>query len=57
MIDPNHMTLSLWLILGLSLMLPVGFFIVVLNMQRSKRRYERMKREAEEARRRERNRL
>lgn len=57
MIDPHHMTLSLWLILGLSLMLPVGFFIVVLNMQRSKRRYERMKREAKEARRRERNRL
>ena len=56
-IDPNYMTGPLWLILGVSLLLPLCYFTVALNMERTRRRYERMKREAEEARRRHRNRL
>ena len=53
MIDPQHMTASLWLLLFLFIVLPLCFFTVAFNMQRTRRRYERMREQAESKRSRE----
>ena len=57
MIDVNHMTPGLWVLLAIFTIAPFAYLIVLINMQRTRARYERMKREAERARRRHRNRL
>jgi len=57
MIDPNHMTPALWLLLALFTAAPFAYLVIVINMHRTRARYERMKREAERARRQHRNRL
>jgi len=57
MIDPQYMTPALWLLLALFTAAPFAYLIVMINMRRTRARYERMKREAEKARRRHRNRL
>jgi len=57
MIDVNHMTGGLWLLLALFTAAPFGYLIVCINMRRTRARYERMRREAERARRQHRNRL
>lgn len=57
MIDVNHMTPDLWLLLAVCTIAPFAYLIVMINMRRTRARYERMKREAEKARRQHRNRL
>jgi len=57
MIDPNHMTGGLWILLALFTAAPFAYLVIVINLARSRARYERMKREADKARRRHRNRL
>ena len=53
MIDPQHMTASLWLLLFLFIFLPLCYFTVAFNMERTRRRYERMRDQAESKRSRE----
>ena len=57
MIDVNHMTPALWLLLALFTIAPFGYLIIAINLARTRARYERMKREAERSRRQHRNRL
>jgi len=57
MIDVNHMTPALWLLLALFTIAPFAYLVIVINMHRTRARYERMKREAERSRRQHRNRL
>ena len=57
MIDANHMTPALWLILAIFTIAPFAYLVIVINMHRTRARYERMKREAERSRRQHRNRL
>jgi len=57
MIDPNHMTGGLWILLALFTIAPFAYLIVMINLARTRARYERMRREADKARRRHRNRL
>jgi len=57
MIDPQHMTPWLWALLAAFTIAPFAYLIVMINLARSRARYERMRREAERARRRHRNRL
>ena len=57
MINPEHMTPVLWLLLAICTIAPFAYLIVCINMHRTRARYERMKREAEKARRQYRNRL
>ena len=57
MIDPQHMTGGLWLLLALFTAAPFAYLIVCINLARTRARYERLRREAERARRRHRNRL
>lgn len=53
----EHMTPGLWILLALFTVLPFAYLIVAINMQRTRARYERMRREADRARRQHRNRL
>ena len=57
MINPEHMTPALWLLLALFTIAPFGYLIIAINLARTRARYERMKREAERSRRQHRNRL
>jgi len=57
MIDPNHMTPVLWLLLAVFTAAPFAYLIIAINMHRTRARYERMRREAERSRRQHRNRL
>ena len=57
MIDIEHMTPGLWLFLAIFTIAPFAYLVIAINMHRTRARYERMKREAEKARRRHRNRL
>ena len=43
----EHMTPGLWILLFLFTVLPFAYLIVAINMQRTKRRYERMRDQAE----------
>jgi len=53
MIDPHHMTASLWLLLFLFTFLPLCYFTVAFNMERTRRRFEKMREQAESKRSRE----
>ena len=53
MIDPHYMTGPLWILLFLFIFLPLCFFTVAFNMERTRRRYEKMREQAESKRSRE----
>jgi len=53
MIDPQHMTGPLWILLFLFIFLPLCFFTVAFNMERTRRRFEKMRDQAESKRSRE----
>ena len=53
MIDPHSMTGPLWILLFLFIFLPLCYFTVAFNMERTRRRYERMRDQAESKRSRE----
>jgi hypothetical protein len=53
MIDPHAMTGPLWILLFLFIFLPLCFFTVAFNMERTRRRFEKMKDQAESKRSRE----
>ena len=53
MIDPHSMTGPLWILLFLFIFLPLCYFTIAFNMERTRRRYEKMRDQAEAKRSRE----
>jgi len=53
MIDSQHMTGPLWILLFLFIFLPLCYFTIAFNMERTRRRYEKMRDQAEAKRSRE----
>ena len=47
MIDIEHMTPCLWILLFLFTVLPFAYLVIAINMQRTRARYDRMRKEAE----------